>query len=205
MMGNELSEEEVAALIRARKIVNDKKLPKYMDVTKICEAAGISRKTGYQWAEKWSKGRVQQDGSLKEEVDRLKAENEDVKKRNRWLEIENEGRRLAWEIHNVDELLAEKKHYQQGEKGKAVRFLRHVELCFRDAGRLLSVSSSALSGWNKCFDEGMRPRNGKRKFAKNNGKRNDNIFRLMPERNRPDRLRIVRSCNGSIRSFGTTA
>jgi transposase len=108
MMGNELSEEEVAALIRARKIVNDKKLPKYMDITKICEAAGISRKTGYQWAEKWSKGRVQQDGSLKEEVDRLKAENEDVKKRNRWLEIENEGRRLAWEIHNVDELLAEK-------------------------------------------------------------------------------------------------
>lgn len=32
-----------------------------------------------------------------------------------------------------------------------------MDLCFRDAGRLLSVSSSALSDWNKCFDEGMRP------------------------------------------------
>jgi len=108
-MGKELSVEEVAALIRARKILNDKKLPKDMAVAKICEAAGISRKTGYQWTEKWSKGRVQQDDSLKEELDRVKAENEEIKKRNRRLEIENEGRRLAWEIHHVDELLAEKK------------------------------------------------------------------------------------------------
>ncbi len=45
-----LSAEEVATLIRARRILKEKQLPKDLDVKAICEMAGVSRKTGYQWA-----------------------------------------------------------------------------------------------------------------------------------------------------------
>ena len=67
-MSNRLTPEEVAILVKARKILKEKGLPKDADVTRICEEAGISRKTGYQWAEKL--------GSLPEEQKRLKQENE---------------------------------------------------------------------------------------------------------------------------------
>lgn len=51
-MPDELTADEVAILIRARKIINAKGLPKDIDVQSICMQAGISRKTGYQWAAK---------------------------------------------------------------------------------------------------------------------------------------------------------
>ena len=103
------SPQEVALLIRARKILKEKGLPKDADVKAICEAAGVSRKTGYQWAKglDLSEG---EDSSLKEEMARLKAEHEDLKNRCRRLEAINEGHKLAWEIHGVEELLAAKKN-----------------------------------------------------------------------------------------------
>ena len=107
-MIGKLSAEEVAALIRARRILKEKQLPKDIDVKAICEAAGISRKTGYQWAAGSTPAEREADPQL-DELTRLKAEHEDLKKHTHRLEIENEGQRLAWEIHHVDELLAEKK------------------------------------------------------------------------------------------------
>ena len=108
-MSERLSPQEVAHLIRARQILKEKGLRKDADVKGICEAAGVSRKTGYQWTKalQFSEG---QDNSLLGEMSRLKAENEDLKKRYHGLEIENEGHKLAWEIHGVDELLAAKKN-----------------------------------------------------------------------------------------------
>ncbi len=108
-MSERLSPQEVALLIRARQIFKEKGLRKDADVKGICEAAGVSRKTGYQWTKalQFSEG---QDNTLLEEMSRLKAENEDLKERYRRLEIENEGHKLAWEIHGVDELLAAKKN-----------------------------------------------------------------------------------------------
>ena len=55
-MGEKLTAEEVATLIRARKIAKAKGLRPDLDVKAICEAGGISRKTGYQWAEKLGQG-----------------------------------------------------------------------------------------------------------------------------------------------------
>lgn len=117
-MTERLSPQEAALLIRARQILKAKGLAKDADVKRICEAAGVSRKTGYQWAKglEFSDGK---DNALSEEMARLKAEYEGLKARYDRLEFENEGRKLAWEIHEVDELLAAKKNTtRKGKKKK---------------------------------------------------------------------------------------
>jgi hypothetical protein len=116
-MSGMLSAEEVATLIRARRILKEKQLPKDIDVKAICEVAGISRKTGYQWAAGSTPAEREADPHS-DELTRLKEEHEALKERNRVLEIENEGHRLAWEIHHVDELLAEKKSTMGNPKRK---------------------------------------------------------------------------------------
>jgi transposase len=117
MMSEHLTQQEVALLIKARQILKEKGLRKDADVKGICEAAGISRKTGYQWAKalQFYEG---QDNALSEEMSKLKAENEDLKERYRRAEIENEGHKLAWEIHGVEELLAAKKNTTHRGKKK---------------------------------------------------------------------------------------
>lgn len=117
-MDEKLTPEEVAIVIRARRILKDKGLAANTDVTGVCKAAGVSRKTGYQWAEKHlgnPKGRQKQ---LEAEVARLQADCDRLRKENDWLGFENRGRKLAWEIHGVDELLAEKKSTMQSRKKK---------------------------------------------------------------------------------------
>ena len=116
-MAEKLTQEEVALLIRARQLLKEKGLSKNADVKSICEAAGISRKTGYQWAS-GIKSTKEEEASLREEFIRLKAEHEDLKKlydHSQWL---NEGHRLAWEIHGVDKLIAAKKNTTDTRKKK---------------------------------------------------------------------------------------
>lgn len=114
-MADELTPEEVAILIQARKICNSKGLPRDIDVTGICGQAGISRKTGYQWAGKLEPATKETEGvhrelqQLQEEHDKLKQLLDDVR-------FENEARKLAWKIHHVDELLAEKKISAKSKK-----------------------------------------------------------------------------------------
>lgn len=105
--------------MRARKILKAKGLAKDIDVKKICEQAGISRKTGYEWAAKLI-GADQQDDDedARRELARLKAEHEELKKHCDDLRFENEGRKLAWEIHGVDELLRTKKNTTARGKGR---------------------------------------------------------------------------------------
>lgn len=107
-MSENLTFEEVATVIRCRQILKDKGLPRDADVTTVCREAGISRKTGYQWAQKFGDPSGVQDDTLRRELDRLKAEHAKLKAKHEDLCIENEGRKLAWEIHGVDDLLAKK-------------------------------------------------------------------------------------------------
>jgi hypothetical protein len=79
-------------------------------VKAICEAGEISRKTGYQWAEKLGQGRREEEVRLREEIRQLRAENEELGRRYEEERFANEGRKLAWKIHGVDELLAAKKN-----------------------------------------------------------------------------------------------
>lgn len=115
-MSKELSRDEVATLIRARKILKARGLAKDVDVKTICEAAGISRKTGYQWADSLGQ---RQDDKLKElqaKHARLKAEHEELEKHYDEARFENEGKKIAWEIHHIDELIAAKKNAAQSRK-----------------------------------------------------------------------------------------
>ena len=108
-MSSNLTADEVAQVIKARKILKTRGLSPDTDVKTICQAAGISRKTGYQRANKLMQISDFKDQALREELERLKAEHEDLKKRFDDVRFENEGRKIAWEIHEVDKLLAEKK------------------------------------------------------------------------------------------------
>jgi len=107
-MNENLTADEVAVLIRARQLLKQKGLPLDADIKTICQHAGISRKTGYQWIQKDANA-GDQETQFRYELDRLKAEHEDLKKRFDDVDFENEGRKLAWEIHEVDKMLAQKK------------------------------------------------------------------------------------------------
>lgn len=117
-MPDKLSSEEVAAVIKARKILKERDFPPDTDVATICRTAGISRKTGYQWANKLKVSPDSQDESLRKEHEQLIRAHEDLKKRFDDVQFENEGRKIAWEIHGVDEFIAEKKSIMAGQKKK---------------------------------------------------------------------------------------
>jgi len=117
-MPEKLTPEEVATLIRSRQILKDKGLPRDADVTTVCREAAISRKTGYQWANKFGDPSSVQDDALRQEFDHLKAEHAKLKNDYEDLCIENEGRKLAWEIHRVDDWLSKKNTMASRKKRK---------------------------------------------------------------------------------------
>ena len=108
-MNEALSPQEVAIVIRSRRILKQKGLAADTDVSGICNAAAVSRKTGYQWEKKHLANQQGREKQLEAEVAKLQADCDRLKKENQWLDVENRGRKLAWEIHGVDELLVEKK------------------------------------------------------------------------------------------------
>jgi hypothetical protein len=106
-MPEKLTPEEVALLIQAKKILNSKSLPRNIDVSSICEQAGISRKTGYQWADKLERDQHKAE-QLQEELTGLRSVHDQLKRNFEEVSFENRGRKLAWEIHKVDELIEKK-------------------------------------------------------------------------------------------------
>jgi len=119
-MNKDLSQEEVGILIRGKKILRARGFPMDVDVKSICEAAGVSRKTGYQWADKLESADREKEVEhrLRQETDRLKAEHAELEKRYDDLRFENEGRKIAWKIHGVDEFIAGKKNTASSCKKK---------------------------------------------------------------------------------------
>jgi transposase-like protein len=118
-MSEELTPEEVAILIRARQLLKKKGLSPDVDVSQICKTAGVSRKTGYQWAQKHgSESNRERQKDLKQKLARLQADHDQLKKDYEWISYENRGRKLAWEIHHVDELLALKKNTSTSQTDK---------------------------------------------------------------------------------------
>jgi hypothetical protein len=117
-MSQKLSPEEAAVVIKAKKILKARGLTPETDVKTICQAAGISRKTGYQRANKQIPAPDCREQALREQLEQLKAEHADLKKRFDDVRFENEGRKIAWEIHEVDKMLAEKKSTMDKAKNK---------------------------------------------------------------------------------------
>jgi hypothetical protein len=108
-MEKQFSADEVAILIRARKIIKEKGLPKDIDVSGIGDAAGISRKTGYEWESKLGRS-DEQVSVLQRELDDLKRKHADLTALYKDSRFENVGYKARWFIHGVDNLLAGKKN-----------------------------------------------------------------------------------------------
>jgi hypothetical protein len=120
-MKETFSAEDVAVLIRARRIIKDKGLPKDIDVSGICDAAGVSRKTGYEWADKLLlKSNDQAASALKHELEDIKKSHAELQALYKEVRFENEGRKVAWKIHGIDAYLAGKKNTSRSQK-KPVR------------------------------------------------------------------------------------
>ena len=117
-MSQPLSPDEVASVIHGRKILKTKGFDLGTDIKTLCQAAGISRKTGYQRAQRLMEPAVSEEQSIYAEIERLRAEHEELKRRFDDVRFENEGRKIAWEIHEVDKLLAEKKSTTAKRKRK---------------------------------------------------------------------------------------
>lgn len=88
-------------------------------VKTLCDQAGISRKTGYQWEKRLLNSSTGIEEKLRRDLEQLNAEHEKLKKDYDEVRWENRGRKIAWEIHEVDALLAEKKStIAKGKKKK---------------------------------------------------------------------------------------
>ena len=109
-----LSKEETAILIRAKRIQKEKNVPKNASVSSICDIAGIARKTGYKWDEDLQRKLSDVSTVLTE----IEPEQEKLKTEMKRLRHENEGLQLAWKIHDVEKILAEKKDITNGNKRK---------------------------------------------------------------------------------------
>lgn len=116
-MPDKMTPEEVAILIRARGIARENGLNPDADVSAICKAVGISRKTGYEWAGKYF-GKMVENESLSEQLERLREDRDKLKRELEDAGFENRGLKLAWEIHHVDEWLASKKSASGKGSGK---------------------------------------------------------------------------------------
>ena len=117
-MPEALTPEEVAIVIRSRRLLKEKGFASNTDVKTLCDLTGISRKTGYQWEKRLDLSHSEQE-TLRREHEQLKAEHEKLQKDYSDVRWENEGRKVAWEIHEVDKFLAEKKSIMaKGKKKK---------------------------------------------------------------------------------------
>jgi hypothetical protein len=132
-MSAPLTPEEVAIIIRARRLLKEKGLSPDTNVKTLCSQAGISRKTGYQWEKRLDQ--TSRDDPMREELSRLQAEHEKLKKSYDDVSWENQGRKLAWEIHEVDAMIAEKKALWPGTKRKSGSVFTIVRAT-RTSGRL---------------------------------------------------------------------
>ena len=79
-MSVEMTAEEVAIMIRARQIFREKGLAPNAGISEICQTAGISRETVYQWAEKHAENVSEQKKTVEDELTQLKAEHARLEK-----------------------------------------------------------------------------------------------------------------------------
>ncbi len=108
-MNDRPNPEEVAVMIRARQLLKKYGLAPDADIKTICENVGTSRKTGYQWAQKYLDKPEGEEEIPRSEFESLRAEHEALEKAFDDLRFENEGRKIAWKIHGGDLIAGKKK------------------------------------------------------------------------------------------------
>lgn len=116
-MDQDLSPDDVAILIRAKRIQKEKGI-KVTSVSDICSTAGISRKTGYKWAAQHETEQLNKQKALSEELSTIRCSHEELLRNHDELNFQHEGLKLAWKIHRVDEMLAKKKNTRHKKNKK---------------------------------------------------------------------------------------
>ncbi len=114
-MEHDLSPDDVAILIRAKRIQKEKGI-NATTVSAICSTAGVSRKTGYKWAAQHETEQQEKQKALSEELAILQSTHEDLLQNHDELSFQHEGLKLAWKIHRVDEMLASQKKSKHRKK-----------------------------------------------------------------------------------------
>jgi transposase len=114
-----LTHDEVATLIKASQLAREKDIKLGVSVKEICQQAGISRKTGYQWLKKEQEFNKKKDQEFQKLV-HMKVEHQKNLQEKARLKFEIEGLRLAMEIHGMDNLnvTCKKKDIPQKRKKK---------------------------------------------------------------------------------------
>lgn len=95
-----LTPEEIKTLIKASQIARERGIKSGASVKEICEQAGISRKTGYQWLKEDDVSKAKKEKDFQEFV-HLEVDHQKLLKENAKLKFENEGLNIAMEIHGV--------------------------------------------------------------------------------------------------------
>jgi transposase len=116
-MEHDLSFDDVAILIRAKRIQKEKGI-KVTSVSDICSIAGISRKTGYKWASQHETEHQDKQEALSGELATLQTTHEELLQNHDELSFQHEGLQLAWKIHRVDEMLASQKKSKHRKKNE---------------------------------------------------------------------------------------
>jgi len=116
-MEHDLSSDDVAILIRAKRIQKEKGI-EATSVSDICSTAGISRKTGYKWAAQHETEQQDKQKALSEELATLQTTHEELLQNHDELHFQHEGLKLAWKIHRVDEMLVSQKKTNTARRAK---------------------------------------------------------------------------------------
>jgi len=103
----DLTPEEVKLLIKASKIAKAKGITRGASVKEICDKAGISRKTGYQWVNEEDISVTKNEDAI-EKLSHLRIEQQKILNKYKESLIENEGLHLAIEIHGLEDVLKKK-------------------------------------------------------------------------------------------------
>lgn len=99
-MVKELDKSEIATVLQSKNILSKIGFGSDLNIRKICEKVGISRKTAYEYYNKLEEQKGTEDSQLSPET--LQEEINELKVRLNELELENEGLRIAKRI--VEEL-----------------------------------------------------------------------------------------------------
>lgn len=114
-MKEKLTHDEVNTLIKASQLVREKGIK--LNVKEICQQAGISRKTGYQWLKEEQKSNKKKEEEFQKLV-HMKVDHQKNMQEQSRLKFEIEGLRLAMEIHGMDNLKVTRKKKDIPQKRK---------------------------------------------------------------------------------------
>lgn len=103
-MREKLTHDEVKTLIKASQLAREKGLKPGVSVKEICQQAGISRKTGYQWLKEEQSSKRKKEEEFQKLV-HLKVDHQKLLQEKARLKFELEGMQIAMEIHGMDEVI----------------------------------------------------------------------------------------------------